>query len=116
MSVTGCDRACRTAAAPAVESQIADWIETDRRATVAAMFARTTRALMPPPRGALTLSERIAGNDRLPLTIRRDARAIRVDIEAAADIFSRGVRGRRRPGERRRKGTLMFVMRKEAQK
>ena len=73
---------------PAVESQIAEWVETDRRATVAVMFARITRALMPSLRGALTLSERIAGNDRLPLTIRRDARAIRTDIEAAADIFA----------------------------
>ena len=73
---------------PAVESQIAEWVETDRRATVAVMFARITRALMPPLRSALVVSERIAANNALPLSARRDARAVRNDLEAAADIFA----------------------------
>ncbi len=38
---------------PAVESQIAEWVESDRRATVAVMFARITHVLIPPLRSAL---------------------------------------------------------------
>lgn len=72
----------------AVETQIAEWVETDRRATVALMISRITHALMPPLRSALMLSEKIATTDALPLHIRRDARAIRGDLEAAADIFA----------------------------
>jgi len=73
---------------PAVERQVAEWIETDRRATVALMFARITHALMPSLRSALMLSEKIATSDGLPLHARRDARAIRSDLETASDIFA----------------------------